>query len=75
MQRWLVVLVPSFGIIRRAQAAIRTEQISHLSLEYLKDEGLVNGARLGYRLLEFHFTTLSLLGDTNRVEQIFTLKN
>ena len=65
MQRWLAALVLLFGIIGQAQADIRTEQISQLSVEYLKGEGRVNGVRLGYRPLEFHFTTLPLLGDAN----------
>lgn len=65
MQRWLVALVLSFGIIGQAQADIRTEQISQLSVEYLKGEGRVQGLRLAYRPVEFHFTTLPLLGDAN----------
>ena len=43
----------------------RMEQISQFSIEYLKGEGGVNGLRLGYRPLAFHFTTLAVIGDAN----------
>lgn len=65
MQRWLVVLVLFFGIMGQARAEVRSEQISQLSVEYLKGEGRVHGLRLAYQPLELHFTTLPVLGDAN----------
>ena len=67
MKQLVLPLVLISGLLSAPQvmADSRVEQISQLSIEYLKGEGRVNGVRLGYRPLEFHFTTLPLLGDAN----------
>lgn|SRR5690606_18670495 len=67
MKKWLIFLVLMSGLfsIPQVLADSRIKQISQLSIEYLKGEGRVHGVRLGYRPLEFHFTTLPLVGDAN----------
>ncbi|WP_231702521.1 acyloxyacyl hydrolase [Rheinheimera lutimaris] len=65
MQRWVIAFVLLAGIMSPVHADIRAEHISQLSVEYLQGEGDVSGVRLAYRPLEFHFTTLPLLGDAN----------
>jgi lipid A 3-O-deacylase len=67
MKQLVLPLMLISGLLSAPQvmADSRVEQISQLSIEYLKGEGRGQGVRLGYRPLEFHFTRLPLVGDAN----------
>lgn len=66
MKQWsirLALLVTATAVTLPILASPRTEQISQVSVEYLKGEGQVHGVRLAYRPVQFHLTELPLAGD------------
>lgn len=66
MKQWsigLVLLMAAFSVVKPVEAAPRIEQISQVSVEYLKGEGRLHGMRLAYRPIQFHLTELPLAGD------------